>query len=430
MTLYQFSKTTGQASNRKAWLGALNATWVVKPWDCALRLVSRNALACDSQFGIRACFLTLSVLVAVLISRSECLGQESRSAESLSSSVSSGAVLKSTSTDQDKPLAAAARGHAELLSMAFQQAAAKMMPSVVTVLSKRKDVDETLENLDLLDDNSAEDFELGSGVILSADGLCVTNNHVVKNGKSIRVRLADGRTLMGKDLKSDAKSDVAIFQIVSDEPLPAATIGDSARLGIGDWVLAIGSPFSLDQTVSAGIISSKGRSMGKLLQGQLLQTDATINPGNSGGALLDLKGELVGINTAISTTTGQFQGVGFAIPIHRVEWIAKELATNGQVRRSIFGMRAEAIPQDTAKLLKISVRSGVQVGRVNPDSPALRAGLETGDIILTIGDQKVATPDDFRSLVEQLPADRSYILQVIRDGKSMKIEITPNVVSQ
>ena len=322
---------------------------------------------------------------------------------------------------------ATGRTQARNLALAFQAASSKMMPSVVTVLSKRKDVDGTLEELDWLSEDSAEDYDLGSGVIITSDGLCVTNHHVVKFGKSIRVRLSDGRTMLGSDLRSDPSSDIAVFKLLSKQPLPAATMGDSDQLFIGDWVMAIGSPFSLDQTVSVGIISSKGRSMRKLLEGQLLQTDATINPGNSGGALLDLNGDLVGINTAIATTSGQFQGVGFAIPIRRVQWITKELVENGKVRRSKMGVRVDRIPQELADELNLGVQSGVYVTRVMPDNPAEQSGVLLGDIILSVGDQKVPTPDDFRSLVEQLPADRDYSLKILRDGAAIQLSVTPVV---
>ena len=329
-------------------------------------------------------------------------------------------------TDASRDLEGA-KSQARGIALAFSAASSKMMPSVVTVLAKRKDVDETLDDLDLLNEDSASDFNIGSGVIISENGLCVTNNHVIQGAKSIRVRLADGRAFMGADVRTDPSSDLAVFKIVSEEPLPAATQGDSDGLNIGDWVLAIGSPFALDQTVSVGIISSKGRTMRRMLEGQLLQTDATINPGNSGGALLDINGDLVGINTLISTTSGQFQGVGFAIPMRRVQWITKELTENGKVRRARLGLVTNKIPQDLARELKITVRSGVYVSRVSADMPAEKCGIQIGDIIMAIGDQKVQTPDDFRTMIEQLPADRSYPIQILRDGATMTLEIQPVV---
>ena len=320
-----------------------------------------------------------------------------------------------------------AKWQAQGIALAFQTASSKMMPSVVTVLAKRQDVDETLDDLDLLSEDSERDFNIGSGVIVSESGLCVTNHHVIQGAKAIRVRLSDGRTFIGKDIRSDPSSDIAVFQIKGAATFPSATLGNSDALNIGDWVLAIGSPFALDQTVSVGIISSKGRTMRRMLQGQLLQTDATINPGNSGGALLDINGDLIGINTLISTTNGQFQGVGFAIPIRRVQWIMKELAENGKVRRSMLGVRVDPIPQDLAEELKIPVRSGVYASRVTPDLPAEKCGIQIGDILLELAEQIVRTPDDFRAVVEQLPADRAYEIKIIRDGQRMSLQIQPVV---
>ena len=331
-----------------------------------------------------------------------------------------------------------AKEQARGLAFAFQSASAKMLPCVVTVLAKRADVDETLDDLDLLEENPLA-FNIGSGVIIAPDGLCVTNHHVIKGCKGIRVRLSDGREMLGKDVLSDPSSDIAVFRISTKEPLSAAGIGNSDALAIGDWVMTIGSPFALDQTVSVGIISSKGRtirapgssgasssSSDKTL-GQLLQTDATINPGNSGGALLDLNGDLVGINTAIPSTSGQFQGIGFAIPMRRVQWITKELVEFGKVRRAKLGVTVDVIPQYLAEELKIPVRGGVQLTKMVADSPATRAGMEIGDVILELGGQKVFTPEDFRSLVEQLPADRAYPIKFLRDGKFLTLEIRPVV---
>ncbi len=335
------------------------------------------------------------------------------------------AILSSIALGDDQELKLLAKNQAKSLSIAFQNAASKAMPAVVTVLAKRADVDATLDELDLLDSNSTRNFNIGSGVILEEKGLCVTNHHVIKDTKGIRVRLADGRELLGNDPVSDPTSDLAIFRIASDTPLPYVDLGNSDRLQIGDWVLAIGSPFALEQTVSVGIISSKGRALSRIVEGQLLQTDATINPGNSGGALIDLDGELIGINTAIMTTSGSFQGVGFAIPSSRVQWITRELSQFGKVRRAKVGMRVEPMSQAQAEKLKLPVRGGVSVTRINPDSPALKAGLEIEDVILEIAQQHVFTPEDFRSIVEQLPADKAYPVNILRSGEKRTLEITP-----
>jgi serine protease Do len=330
-------------------------------------------------------------------------------------------------TSSDDTVAMLAKSQAKTMSIAFQNAANKMLPCVVTVLAKRSDVNETLDELDLLDSKHSRDYNFGSGVILSEDGLCVTNYHVVKGAKGIRVRMGDGRELLGTDVRSDPSSDLATFKIKSDTPLRAATIGDSDVLIVGDWVIAIGSPFSLDQTVSVGIISSKGRSLPDIGDGQLLQTDATINPGNSGGALLDLNGELVGINTAIASANGIFQGVGFAIPSKRMKWIVSELETYSKVRRAKLGMKVDRLPQSLAAELKLPVRGGVYVTKVNPDSPALATGLNVGDVVVELANQRVFTPDDFRRIVEQLPGDHAYPIKVIRDGKTETFEIKPEI---
>jgi S1-C subfamily serine protease len=329
-----------------------------------------------------------------------------------------------------------AKTQARGMALAFQAASMKMLPSVVKVLAKREDVDSTLDMLNLLDEDSPEDFSIGSGVILSADGLCVTNHHVVQNAKGIVVYMSDGRQLIGKDVRSDPTSDIAIFRVNSPVPLPAATMGNSDKLSIGDWVLAIGSPFGLDQTVSVGIISSKrsiDRKRGSrksMLEGQLLQTDAAINRGNSGGALLDLNGDLIGINSAIYSMSGNFEGVGFAIPSRRVEWIVKELNSQGKVRRSKLGVTAFAIPQQIADELKIPVQSGVYIGAVTLDGPSYKAGMQVGDIVLEIGEQKVFTKDEFKNCIEQLPSDRAYPVKILRDGVPMTLNIQPVAVEE
>ena len=184
--------------------------------------------------------------------------------------------------DVDTARLSSAKEQARGLAFAFQSAAAKMLPCVVTVLAKRGDVDAILDDLDLLNEDSLADFNIGSGVIITADGLCVTNHHVIKGSKGIRVRMADGRELLGKDVLSDPSSDIAIFRISTKEPLSAAAIGNSDALSIGDWVMTIGSPFALDQTVSVGIISSQGRTIRGLLEGQLLGSSPILMGRNIG----------------------------------------------------------------------------------------------------------------------------------------------------
>ena len=309
------------------------------------------------------------------------------------------------------------------LSAAFRMAASKVLPAVVVVLAKRSDVNQTLDQLQLLDE-STSNFNAGSGVIIESSGLIVTNNHVVKDASEVRIRLADGREFLGTDVKSDPASDLAILRITVPEPLAVATIGESTAMSVGDWVIAVGSPFLLEQTVSAGIISGKARLLKGMVNGQLLQTDASINPGNSGGALANLDGELIGINTAIVSGTGSFQGVGFAIPTSRMQWIISELKARGKVRRAKMGITTIDLPQKIASQLNLPIRGGgAYVARVANNSPASRAGLQNGDVILQIADQPVRGPNGLAAIAEQSPIDQPIIVELIRNEKRLEISI-------
>jgi serine protease Do len=309
------------------------------------------------------------------------------------------------------------------LAEAFRIASSRVLPTVVTVLASSRDPQGALESLQFLDDSQR--FEsIGSGVILDSKGLIVTNAHVVQDARQVLVRLEDGREFQGRDVKADPKSDSAILYIDCPDPLASVSMGDSDRLAVGDWVLAIGSPFNIEQTVSAGIISGKARVLQGLVGGQLLQTDAAINPGNSGGALVDLNGQLVGMNTAIASKTGAFQGIGFAIPSNRLQWLVSELVTHGLVRRARMGVTTNQIPQELAEQLKIPVRGGVYVTRLVKDGPAAHAGIATGDIIVEIANQKVRTPADFASVVEQLPIGQPQMVKFIRDGAHREAEVS------
>ncbi|RMF40761.1 MAG: hypothetical protein D6753_10935, partial [Planctomycetota bacterium] len=228
---------------------------------------------------------------------------------------------QSDSSKVDPRTAARAAARARDLSLAFRLAAEKALPSVVKILSQTQ-VESENSILEIVGGPDEQVFDsVGSGVIVSADGLVLTNHHVIENARRIEVRLPDGREFGVRETKSDPRSDLAIIQLDTEEPVPVADLGVSRGLHVGDWVLAIGSPFTLDSSVSAGIISGTGRyrRLSEAVTGQFIQTDAAINPGNSGGPLLDLDGRVIGINTAISTRSGAFQGIGFAIPIDRAK---------------------------------------------------------------------------------------------------------------
>jgi serine protease Do len=329
----------------------------------------------------------------------------------------------SGSANQEQQPSAEQLNHARDLSSAFKAAASKLLPSVVTVMAKMENSASTLETLELL---STEEMypSIGSGVILSAEGLIVTNHHVVAKATEVRVRLHDGNEIKAKNIRSDISSDLAILNIEPREPLVPVKIADSDAISVGDWVLAIGSPFSFDQTVSVGIISGKARILRELVVGQLLQTDASINPGNSGGALANLDGELVGINTAIASRTGVSQGVGFAIPSNRMKWIVSELQENGKVRRSYIGLRAEPLSLDMAEFTGIPIQGGIYVSSVTKGSPADNAGIKTGDVLISIAQQKIHTPAEFAEIIEQLPVDQPQTVELSRQKERMTLQVT------
>ena len=340
--------------------------------------------------------------------------------------------------------------HAKALSLAFRQAAESTMPSVVTLIAKTKPrFNRSREDLrELLDDprfrrmvpdgelpsenpeeGSADDIpaiptQIGAGVIIDASGVILTNNHVVQDADEIIVRMQDGQEFKVTDVKTDPLSDLAVVTIKPKKKLKPARLGDSSKLNIGDWVIAIGSPFELEATVSAGIISGKGRGIDKIQRGKLLQTDAAINPGNSGGPLVNLDGEVVGINTAIATSNGGYQGIGFAIPSNRVKWIARELRTHGRVRRAFLGIRIDELTPDAARKLGLAARSGVYVKEVINGSPAEAAGLKTNDVIVEFAGERVLGPRDLQDVVEQKPIDSQQEFKVMRKGKSVTLTVT------
>ncbi len=319
--------------------------------------------------------------------------------------------------------------NAKKLSEAFRAAAEQALPSVVTVYARHIDEKKgklslNLDDIPGLGEDLEESDQIGSGVILSEDGLIVTNHHVVEDCNRVLIRFPDGRQYEGHDIRSDKGSDLAILTIKAPKKLPAIRLGDSDSLAVGDWVLAIGSPFAIEQTVSAGIISGKGRGMQRLLAGQLLQTDAAINPGNSGGALVSLDGELIGINSAIASTSGEFQGVGFAIPVNRVKWITSELQTNGKVRRAFLGLTSVQVPAEIAEQFDFPLPGGAFVVRIRDGFPAEQAGVQKNDIIVKLADQVVKSPADLNGIVEQLPIGPSFPMIVMRDGEQVKLSIT------
>jgi serine protease Do len=264
---------------------------------------------------------------------------------------------------------------------------------------------------------------LGSGVIVSADGYILTNNHVVSGADVIKVSLNDGRELTAKVVGSDPKSDLAVIKVDAKD-LPAVTFTDSDQIEVGDRVLAIGNPFGIGQTVTSGMVSALGRSTGMGLEYEdFIQTDAAINPGNSGGALIDVKGRLVGINTAIYSRSGGFQGIGFAIPSNMARSVMEQLVANGKVVRGYLGISMQPISDELAEQFSLKSREGVLVAEIVQGSPAAKAGLESGDVIVKFQGRDVKDPRTFRLAVANLSPGTEVNLEVLRQGKTEKIKL-------
>lgn len=264
---------------------------------------------------------------------------------------------------------------------------------------------------------------LGSGVIVSSSGLIISNHHVVRGARRVVVRLHDGLEVTARDVRSDAASDIAILKIQTDEKLVAAKLGDSSQLQIGEWVLAIGSPFRLDATVSAGIISAIGRRLPAIRRGRLLQTDAAINPGNSGGPLINLDGEVVGISTAIATRSGGYQGIGFAVPINQAHWIAKDLDEHGEVRRASIGLSLAQLNARIAKQLELPMRTGILVVAVTKDRVADQAGVKPYDVILKFNGKSIVKARDLQAAIERESIGSTQVLTVFRKGEEIEISV-------
>lgn len=266
---------------------------------------------------------------------------------------------------------------------------------------------------------------LGSGVIVNArEGLVLTNNHVIEGADDISVTLADGRTVTAEFVGSDPDTDVGVLRIPAEDlaELPLAT-GEALR--VGDFVVAVGNPFGLGQTVTSGIVSALGRSgLQGLAYQNFIQTDASINPGNSGGALVNLRGELVGINTAIFSPSGGNVGIGFAIPAELANEIMRQLLDSGRVQRGSLGIETQAITPQLAAMLDVAGARGAVVTRVRPASPAAEAGLQPGDVITAIAQQPVDSPQTLHNKEGLLPVGEPVTLEYLRDGRTQRLELS------
>ena len=263
----------------------------------------------------------------------------------------------------------------------------------------------------------------GSGFIISPDGLILTNNHLVEDADTIKVRLADEREFTAKMIGTDPQSDVALIKIDGTN-LPTLPLGDSDKLEVGEWVIAIGSPFELSQTVTVGVVSAKGRSrMGINDYENFIQTDAAINPGNSGGPLLNIHGEAVGINTAIFSRSGGYMGISFAIPINMAKSIKNQLQKDGKVTRGWLGVVIQDVDEDLARSFDLDKAEGILIAEVAENSPAQKAGLKQGDVILSLNGKKLDDVANLRNRVALTPPDSKVTLQLIRDGQKKNIDV-------
>lgn len=266
---------------------------------------------------------------------------------------------------------------------------------------------------------------LGSGVVVdAAKGYVLTNNHVIDGADDISVTLTDGRTLKAERVGVDPQSDVAVLKIPA-ERLVALPLGQSSKLRMGDFVIAIGNPFGLGQTATHGMVSALGRSGLRGIGVQnFIQTDAPINPGNSGGALVNQQGELVGINTAIYSPSGGSVGIGFAIPSELASSVMRQLLEFGEVKRGTLGVQAQAIDDSIAPALELEPGSGAVVTSVAPESPGAKAGLRAGDVITSVNGRAVRSPQDLRNVEALLPVDSDLKIAVVRDGRELEVGTT------
>lgn len=329
------------------------------------------------------------------------------------------------------------------VSQAFQYVAKAMRPSVVSISSVRRvepsvrrgrPVPEEFSRFfgdDLLDrffefqapPGGFEQRGLGSGVIVSEDGYILTNNHVIRGATEINVTLSDNRTFPASLVGGDEKSDIAVLKVDAGSLTPAR-LGDSDTIEVGEWVLAIGSPFGLDQTVTAGIVSAKGRAeMGIADYEDFIQTDAAINPGNSGGPLVNLQGEVIGINTAIASRTGGYMGVGFAIPASMVRGVMTSIIEKGEVQRGFLGAGIQDLTDELARSFGYDSARGVLIADVVVDGPAHKAGLQSRDIVVEVDGKPVERASQLRNLIASTPPGTHVSLLVFRDGTRRTFDV-------
>jgi serine protease Do len=306
----------------------------------------------------------------------------------------------------------------------FRDVVKKVLPAVVSIESHSKSapVKDRKPEAEGPDD---ETLGFGSGFIVDPKGVVITNHHVVEGADEVTVYLNDaqGRKCRSKDIKSDPKSDLAIVRLDSKDALPFLELGDSDAMEIGDRVLAIGAPFGLRGSVTAGIISAKGRTLHRNKDEDFLQTDAAINPGNSGGPLINLDGKVIGVNSAIQSRTGGFQGIGLAIASKIVSRVKDQLLKDGAVHRGYLGVQIEDLDNE-ALAARLGVKGGVIVTRAFDDAPAAKGGVQEGDVIVSLGGKPISDAHTLQNAVASSPLGQAAKMEVVRDGKAKNLDIT------
>ena len=268
---------------------------------------------------------------------------------------------------------------------------------------------------------------IGSGVIVSGDGYILTNSHVVSGASEIKIKLHDETEYPAQIIGIDTLSDVAVVKISSEvKNLPVVYLGDSDKLRPGDWVMAIGNPFNLSSTVTTGIVSALGRHTGLQHYQNFIQTDAAINPGNSGGALVNINGELIGINTMIYTRSGGYMGIGFAVPISMAKNIMEQLIYTGEVKRGWLGVSIANIDQYMLDALGLKEK-GVLINEVFDNEPAHKAGIKSGDVVISLNDKKITNMNDLKNTIAALTPGKKYSIEIVRDGKKTTLFVVPSV---
>ncbi len=299
----------------------------------------------------------------------------------------------------------------------FADLAEKLTPSVVNISSFSQSETENSEG------NTPLSESLGSGFIIDGNGYIITNNHVVDKAESISVTLSDNTKTEARVIGKDPKTDLALIKIETKRPLNAVKFGDSDKIRVGDWVLAIGNPFGLGSSVTAGIVSAKSRDIESGPYDSFIQTDASINQGNSGGPMFNLQGEVIGISSAIFSTTGASQGVGFAIPANLAGWVISQLKEHGEVKRGWIGIKIQPNTPEIADSLGISANQGVVVSGVTEQGPAQKAGLQAGDIVLSFNRQPIDNTKNLSRLIAETKIGTPAPIEIWRSGQKQTLTV-------